>query len=269
MPRARAALPSWVASVLLPLPCRPERPTSHGRLRTRAHRRGNSASRIDATVAGAWRDCVLASRAMTNPNANSESAALYQEAIATFRDLLAQAQAGGDREPTAMTLATLGEGERVSARIVLLKGIDERGFRFFTNYDSMKGTQLAARPQAALCFHWKLLGGGVQVRVEGAVERLSAHESDAYFATRARGSQLGAWASRQSQPLADRSEFEARIAEVERRFADGPVPRPPQWGGFVVEPDRIEFWYGADFRLHERQLYLREAGAWRRRMLYP
>ncbi len=168
-----------------------------------------------------------------------------------------------------MTLATPGEGDRVSARIVLLKGVDERGFRFFTNYDSAKGAQLAARPRAALCFHWKLLGGGVQVRIEGAVERLSAQESDAYFATRARGSQLGAWASLQSQPLADRAEFEARLTEVERRFADAPVPRPPHWGGFVVEPDRIEFWYGADFRLHERQLYRREGGVWSRGMVYP
>jgi len=206
---------------------------------------------------------------MTNLPADTESAALYQEALATFRDLLAQAQAGGDPEPTAMSLATSGEGGRVSARIVLLKGVDERGFRFFTNYDSMKGAQLAVRPYAALCFHWKLLGGGVQVRVEGQVERLPAQESDAYFATRARGSQLGAWASLQSQPLADRAEFEARLAEVERRFAGGPVPRPPHWGGFVVEPDRIEFWYGADFRLHERQLYRRDGSAWSRGKMYP
>lgn len=167
-----------------------------------------------------------------------------------------------------MTLATMAEG-RVSARIVLLKGVDERGFRFFTNYRSDKGRQLAAQSRVALCFHWKMLRAGVQVRVEGMAARLPADESDAYFATRARGSQLGAWASLQSEPLADRADFEARLAEVERRFAGTAVPRPPHWGGFVVRPERIEFWYGADFRLHERQVYLSEGGSWRREMLYP
>ncbi|MBN8728589.1 MAG: pyridoxamine 5'-phosphate oxidase [Xanthomonadales bacterium] len=200
------------------------------------------------------------------PPANPST--LYQEALATFAELLSQAQAAGDPEPTAMTLATT-EGERVSARVVLLKGVDERGFRFFTNYMSDKGRQLAAEPRAALCFHWKTLRHGVQVRVEGAVEPLSAAESDAYFATRARGSQLGAWASLQSRPLVDHAAFEARLAEVDERFAGAPVPRPPHWGGFVVRPERIEFWYGADFRLHERQLYVREAGSWRRGMLFP
>ena len=168
-----------------------------------------------------------------------------------------------------MTLATCADG-RVCARIVLLKGVDERGFRFFTNYDSAKGQQLDAQAQVALCFHWKTLRNGVQVRIEGRAEKLAAVESDAYFATRARGSQLGAWASLQSQTLADRAEFEARLAGFEQRFADAPVPRPPHWGGFVVDPVRIEFWYGADFRLHERQYYERAAdGSWSRRLLYP
>lgn len=200
---------------------------------------------------------------------NSESNPLYQEALATFRGLLDEARASADPEPTAMTLATVVDG-RVSARVVLLKGVDERGFRFFTNYESAKGEQLAAHPQVALCFHWKTLREQVQVRVEGRAERLSASESDAYFATRARGSQLGAWASRQSQPLADRAEFEARLAEFETRFADAPVPRPPHWGGYVVVPDCIEFWYGAGFRLHERWRYERTAtGNWRKGLLYP
>lgn len=199
---------------------------------------------------------------------SAEPDALYQEALATFRDLLAEAGASGDPEPSAMTLATT-EGERVSARIVLLKGVDERGFRFFTNYESDKGGQLAAHPRAALVFHWKALRGGVQVRTEGTIARLPAEESDAYFASRPRGSQIGAWASKQSQPLRDREEFEARIAEFERRFADGPVPRPPHWGGFVLVPQRIEFWYGADFRLHERVLYRRDAQGWTKRLLYP
>lgn len=199
---------------------------------------------------------------------NNESQALYQQALATFRGLIEEATAAGDPEPTAMTLAT-ARGERLSARIVLLKGVDARGFRFFSNYESAKGTQLAAHPQAALCFHWKTLRNGVQVRVEGGVERLPAEESDAYFATRPRGSQIGAWASLQSQPLASREEFEARIRQIEQRFADGPVPRPPHWGGYVVVPDRIEFWYGASFRLHERQVYVHSGNGWSREMLYP
>jgi pyridoxamine 5'-phosphate oxidase len=206
---------------------------------------------------------------MTNTPTGIESAALYQQALETFRTLLDEARAAGDPEPTAMTLASADDAGRIAARIVLLKGVDARGFRFFTNYDSDKGAQLAVHPRVALCFHWKTLRNGVQVRVEGHAERLSAEESDAYFATRPRGSQIGAWASLQSQPLAGRAEFEARIAEFERRFADMPVPRPPHWGGFAVVPDRIEFWYGVDFRLHERQVYQRDRDGWSRRMLYP
>ena len=168
-----------------------------------------------------------------------------------------------------MTLATASEG-RVSARIVLLKGVDERGLLFFTNYTSEKARQLEKHAQAALCFHWKSLREGVQVRVEGAVARLPADESDVYFASRPRGSQIGAWASLQSQPLAGRDEFEARIEQVEARFADASVPRPPHWGGYVLVPQRIEFWYGAQFRLHERVRYVVDAaGAWSRGMLFP
>lgn len=167
-----------------------------------------------------------------------------------------------------MTLATLRD-DGLSARIVLLKGVDERGFRFFTNYESDKGVQLVAHPRAALVFHWKTLRSGVQVRVEGVIAKLSAEESDAYFASRPRGSQIGAWASKQSQPLRDRDEFETRLAEFEQRFAGGPVPRPPHWGGFVLAPQRIEFWHGADFRLHERVLYRHDAQGWTKRLLYP
>jgi len=180
-----------------------------------------------------------------------------------------EARAAGDPEPGAMTLATCGEG-RVSARIVLFKGADERGFRFFTNYESDKARQIDASPVVALCFHWKTIRSGVQVRVEGEARRTSMEESDAYFATRPRGSQSGAWASLQSRTLPDRAAFDARLADVERRFGDGAIPRPPHWGGYVVAPHRIEFWYGADFRLHERHLYERDAaGRWSRRMLYP
>ncbi len=148
------------------------------------------------------------------------SLALYQEALATFDGLLDAARTSGDSEPTAMTLATADGAGRVSARVVLLKGVDEDGFRFYTNYDSAKGAQLAAHPQAALCFHWKLLRDGVQVRIEGAVSKTSDDDSDAYFATRARGSQIGAWASLQSQTLPNRDAFEAtrrRVREALRR----------------------------------------------------
>lgn len=195
---------------------------------------------------------------------------LYQQAIGELRDLLAEAQASADPEPTAMTLATADADGRVSARIVLLKGVDADGLRFFTNYDSAKGRQLAAHPQAALTLHWKFVREQVQVRAEGLVRRLDAAASDAYFATRPRMSQLGAWASLQSQPLPERAVFEQRLAEAERRFAGGEVPRPPNWGGYVLEPDRLEFWYGAGFRLHERVCYRRDGeGRWSRGLLYP
>jgi pyridoxamine 5'-phosphate oxidase len=207
---------------------------------------------------------------MNTSSPREDSASLYQEALATFSGLLEEARASGDREPTAMTLATADADGRVSARIVLLKSVDALGFRFFTNYESPKGEHIAAHPQVALCFHWKQLREGVQVRVEGEAAKVSAAESDAYFASRPRGSQIGAWASPQSQSLPDRGAFEERIAEFERRFGGGVVPRPPHWGGYIVRPDRIEFWYGANFRLHERVRYVREAdGNWRKGMLYP
>lgn len=193
----------------------------------------------------------------------------YQQAIQTFRALLDEATAGSDPEPTAMTLATAVDG-RVSARIVLLKGVDEHGFRFFTNEHSCKGEQLAQNPQVALCFHWKTLRDVVQVRIEGTAQRLDAAASDAYFQTRARGSQIGAWASLQSQTLPDAQTLEQRFREFEQRFANGPVPRPPHWGGYVVAPNLIEFWYGGAFRIHERVCYERvDDGSWSVRALYP
>lgn len=206
---------------------------------------------------------------MNGDSPREDALALYQEALATFDGLLDAARASGDSEPTAMTLATAdGEG-RVSARVVLLKGVGADGFRFYTNYESLKGTQLAEHPRAALCFHWKLLGEQVQVRIEGAVAKVTDDDSDAYFATRARGSQIGAWASLQSRALPDRGTFEERVAEFEKRFDGVAVPRPPHWGGYAVQPDRIEFWYGARFRLHERVTYVREHDGWRKGMLYP
>lgn len=194
---------------------------------------------------------------------------LLAEAIATFRALLAEASAAGDPEPTAMTVATADARGRPSARTVLLKHVDEQGFVFYTNFDSRKGRQLAANPQAALLFLWKTLREQVQVKVEGTVEPVTAAEADAYFASRPRESQIGAWASLQSQTLDSRATLERRIAEFSAKFEGGPVPRPPHWSGFRVVPEMIEFWYGAKFRLHERQRYARIEGRWTKRMLYP
>jgi pyridoxamine 5'-phosphate oxidase len=194
----------------------------------------------------------------------------YREALETFRALFAQAGEAGEPDPTAMILATATPGSRPAARTVLLKAWDERGFVFYTHLDGRKGRELQANPQAALLFHWPRLRNGVQVRIEGSVEIVSDAEADAYFATRPRGSQVGAWASLQSETLDARETFEAKLDALERDYAGRDVPRPPRWSGFRVVPDAIEFWYGAEFRLHERQLYERGAdAAWTRRMLYP
>jgi pyridoxamine 5'-phosphate oxidase len=187
----------------------------------------------------------------------------------TFRGLLAEAGASGEPEPTAMVVSTAGADGRISSRAVLLKDVDERGFVFYTNTQSHKGTQLAEHPRAALLFLWKSLRNQVQVRVEGAVEPVDAAEADAYFASRARESQVGAWASDQSRPLQSRAQLEARIAEFEQRFAGGAVPRPPHWSGYRVRPDAVEFWYGVAHRLHERHQYRFVDGGWRHGLLYP
>jgi pyridoxamine 5'-phosphate oxidase len=194
---------------------------------------------------------------------------LKPEILDVFLQLMEEAKASGDREPTAMNLATADAAGRVSSRVVLLKGADERGFRFFTNYQSDKGSQLDEHPQVALNFHWKLVREGVQVRIEGVARKLQAEDSDAYFATRARGSQIGAWASLQSQTLPDRDTFEQRVARYEKEYDGRDVPRPPHWGGYVVEPDMVEFWYGAEFRLHERVRWSRHGQTWTHRLLYP
>lgn len=196
---------------------------------------------------------------------------LYAEALDTFATLLAEAKASPDVEPTAMTIASATPDGRVSARTVLLKTVDARGFTFYTHLDGRKGRELQANPQAALLLLWKgLREGGVQVRVEGDVEIVDDAEADAYFASRPRLSQIGAWASDQSETLASRDLFEQRIAQYESEFSDRDVPRPPDWSGFRVVPRAIEFWYGAKFRLHERWVYQRDAaGEWIKRMLYP
>jgi pyridoxamine 5'-phosphate oxidase len=194
---------------------------------------------------------------------------LYAEALDTFAQLIEQAKAAGDPDATAMTLATADAQGRPAARTVLLKAVDERGFVFYTNYQSRKGQQLTENPHAALLFLWKTLRDQVQVKIEGTVEPVDLAEADAYFASRPRPSQIGAWASLQSQTLDARDTFEARIDAFEKKFEGMEVPRPPHWSGYRVVPEMIEFWYGARFRLHERQHYERVDGVWRKRMLYP
>lgn len=194
---------------------------------------------------------------------------MTDEMLATFLRLLEEARAAGDPEPTAMTLATVAADGQPSARAVLLKGVDAEGFVFFTNTLSRKGKQLAENPRAALSILWKSLRDQVQVNVEGRVELVSATEADAYFASRPRLSQIGAWASLQSQTLDARATFEKRMADYDREFAGGEVPRPPHWSGYRLSPHRLEFWYGARFRLHERHLHEWIDGAWQQRLLYP
>jgi pyridoxamine 5'-phosphate oxidase len=167
----------------------------------------------------------------------------------------------------AMILATASPDGRPSARAVLLKGFDERGFVFYTNFESRKADELQENPHAALCFHWKPQQR--QLRIEGRIEEVSATEADAYFSSRARVSQIGAWASDQSRPLSSRAELEHRVDEFARRFADAPVPRPPSWSGFRVVPQRIEFWQERPYRLHDRIVFTREGGGWLKARLFP
>jgi len=187
--------------------------------------------------------------------------------IRRFAEIFAQVQKTVLPEPTAMVLATVGAEGRPSARVVLLKGFDENGFVFYTNLESRKGRELAANPLAALCFHWPPLEQ--QVRIEGRIEKVSDAEAEAYFASRPRGAQIGAWASRQSRVLATREELEARVKAVEEKFAGAKVPRPPFWSGFRVIPERIEFWQSRASRLHDRTVYVRQNGAWVIEKLYP
>jgi len=192
------------------------------------------------------------------------------QALSTFDALFDEALAAGEPDRTAMVVATATLDARPSARTVLLKSHDARGFVFYTHLDGRKGRELQANPHAALLFHWPRVRLGVQVRIEGPVEIVADAEADAYFASRPRGSQLGAWASKQSETLDARETFEARLQQFEREFDGRDVPRPPRWTGFRVKPDRIEFWYGAEFRLHRRDVHeCDRAGAWSTRMLYP
>ena len=187
--------------------------------------------------------------------------------IARFQALFARAADGAPFDPVAVTLATATPDGRPSARVVLLRRVDERGFGFFTNYDSRKGRELLANPHAALCAYWPWLEE--QARIEGEVVVADPAESDEYFAARPRGSQIGAWASLQSQELATREALESRYLEVEQQYAGRDVPRPPHWGGFRLIPRRLEFWRAGSYRLHERFLYERGETGWQLRLLYP
>ena len=192
---------------------------------------------------------------------------LASDPLEQFRSWFSAATAAVE-VPEAMALATATPGGAPSMRMVLLKGFDDDGLVFYSHRTSRKGQELDANPQAALLFHWSPLGR--QVRVEGSVERVSDAESDAYFATRPRDAQLGAHASRQSEPLASRAELDARLAEVQAEFDDGPVPRPPTWGGFRLVPHAWEFWQHRASRLHDRFRYEREpSGSWRVERLFP
>jgi pyridoxamine 5'-phosphate oxidase len=187
--------------------------------------------------------------------------------IARFRIWLSEAEAGEPNDPNAMALATADADGHPSVRMVLLKGLSEAGFVFYTNQESRKGGELAANPHAALLFHWKSLRR--QVRVEGPIEPVSEAEADAYFASRGRESRLGAWASEQSRTLSDRARLEARLEEMKARFGDGDVPRPPHWSGYRVVPQSIEFWSDGSARLHHRELFERTGGGWSTRLLHP
>jgi pyridoxamine 5'-phosphate oxidase len=190
-----------------------------------------------------------------------------QDPIAFFQEWFADARDREKNDPTAMSLATADPSGRPAVRMVLLKHVDEHGFVFYTNLESPKATDLRNNPRAALCFHWAVLER--QVRVEGRVGPVSDAEADAYFATRPRLSQLGAWASRQTQPIAGRFVLEQAVAAVALRFPIGAVPRPPYWSGFRVTPEVIEFWHQRPFRHHDRQRFTREGEGWRHEWLFP
>ncbi len=191
----------------------------------------------------------------------------WAEPFTRFAELYELAKEAQPKDPNGVTLATVDDKGRPSARVVLLKGFDERGFVFFTNYQGRKGRELDAQKVAALCFYWPALDR--QVRIEGTVDHVSAAESDAYFATRARESQLGAWASLQSQPLDARTTLEQRLAEFTKKFEGGTVPRPPHWGGYRLAPERIEFWHAHPSRLHDRTLYEKQGNGWATLSLFP
>ena len=188
--------------------------------------------------------------------------------FAWFGRWMAEAEASEPSDPNAMTVVTAGRGGKPSARTILLKGVDPRGFVFYTNTESRKGGELGANPLISLLFYWKSLAR--QIRIEGVVEAVTEAESDAYYATRPRISRLGAWASDQSRPLPSRAELERRLRHFEEKYPGDDIPRPPHWSGYRVLPDRFEFWQNMPFRLHDRTIFERTAdGGWTRGKLFP
>ncbi len=215
---------------------------------------------------------MVRSRALVRSRDSADSEAMFgkpppDDPIAAFQAWLDEAWAKEPADANAAALATVGEDGMPSARMILLKGVDGRGFVFYTNFESRKGRQLLARPKAAMVFHWKSLAR--QVRVEGEVEQVSRAEADAYFASRPREARIGAWASKQSRPLEGRYVLEKRVAEYGLKYALGKIPRPPFWSGFRIVPRMIEFWQQGAFRLHDRLVYHRDGNDWRTERLYP
>ncbi|NNM56869.1 pyridoxamine 5'-phosphate oxidase [Acidocella sp.] len=192
---------------------------------------------------------------------------MNQDPFTKFGTWLAEAEASEPNDPNAMVVATASATGRPAARVLLLKGWDRAGFVFYSNLESRKADEMRANAQVSLLFHWKSLRR--QIRIEGLVTQVSAAEADEYFASRPRVSKLGAWASAQSRPLPSREVFEARLAEVEARFPGEDVPRPEHWSGWRLVPDYVEFWQDREFRLHDREVFIRQGGTWQTGLLYP
>ena len=204
---------------------------------------------------------------MTETGLTTDDFAAREEPIALFSDWLADAAKSEPNDPNAVALATVDKEGLPDVRMVLLKGHDDRGFVFYTNYESAKGTEILGSMKAAMCFHWKSLRR--QIRVRGPVETVTEEEADAYFASRPRGSRIGAWASKQSRPLESKLALEKAVAEYTLKYPIGDIPRPPHWSGFRIIPSQIEFWHDRPFRLHERIVFTRQADGWGKERLYP